>query len=41
MDNVEIESDKRNQAYMSDDKESAERDKISKNDEETLTDVYE
>ena len=41
VDNVETESDKRNQVDMSDDKESAGRDRISKNDEETLTDVEE
>ena len=38
VDNVEIESDKINQVDISDDKDSAERDQISKTGEETLTD---
>ena len=41
VDNVEIESDKINLVDMSDEKEPAERNEISKNDEETLTDVDE
>ena len=41
VDNVRTESDKRNQVDMSIDKESAERDDISKNDEKTLTDADE
>ena len=39
LDNVEKESDKRNRMVLSDDKESAERDEISKDSEETLTEV--
>ena len=41
VDNVETESDKINQVDMRDDKDSAEREEISKNYEETLTDVDE
>ena len=41
LDNVDKYSNKRNWIDMSDDKDSAERDQISKNDEETLTDVDE
>ena len=38
---VETESDKRNRLNMSDEKESVDRYEISKNDDETLTDVDE
>ena len=41
MDNVKKEYDERNWVYMSDEKSCAERDEISKNDEDTLTDVDE
>ena len=41
VENVEIESDKINQLGMSDDNDSAEIDDISKNYEETLTDIDE
>ena len=41
VDNVETEYDKRNLVDMSDEKDSVERDEISKNVEETLTDVDE
>ena len=37
--NVETKSDIRNHVDMNDDKESTERDEISKNDEETLTSI--
>ena len=41
VDNVETESDKINLVDMSDEKDSVERDEISKNDDVTLTDVDE
>ena len=41
VDNVETEYDKVNQVYLSDYKESTERDEIRRNHEETLTDVDE
>ena len=41
VDNVDTESDKINLVDMSDEKDSAERVEIIKNDEETLADVYE
>ena len=41
VENVKIESDKINQLGMSDDNDSAEIDDISKNYEETLTDIDE
>ena len=41
IDNVETESDKINLVEMSDERGSDERDEISKNDEETLTDIDE
>ena len=41
VDNVETESDKTNLVDMSDEKDSVERDEISKNDDVTLGDVDE
>ena len=41
LENVETESDKINQVDMSDDKDSAKRNEISTNNEETMTGAYE